>query len=124
MGTLLVNHFIGRKQPCSQAQSLKLHKILTNYLKNIRRPEVKTDRFFTTNKTGRVSNNYVNGCIRNAVIKLDWDKEISAHNLRHSFSSNLLEKESIRCKYSKVARSFKLGGNNRFIRQKQQKLLR
>ena len=95
--------------------SLKLHKILTNYLKNVRRPEVKTDRFFTTNKTGRVSNNYVNGCIRNAVIKLDWDKEISAHNLRHSFSSNLLEKESIRCKYSKVARSFKLGGNNQIF---------
>jgi integrase/recombinase XerD len=28
--------------------SLKLHKILSSYLKNVRKPEVKTDRFFTT----------------------------------------------------------------------------
>jgi integrase/recombinase XerD len=97
--------------------SLKLHKILTNYLKNVRRPEVKTDRFFTTNKTGRVSNNYVNGCIRNAVIKLDWDKEISAHNLRHSFSSNLLEKGASVVSIQKLLGHSNLAVTTRYLHQ-------
>ena len=34
--------------------SLKLHKILISYLKNVRKPEVKTDRFFTTKTGSRV----------------------------------------------------------------------
>ena len=97
--------------------SLKLHKILTNYLKNVRRPEVKTDRFFTTNKTGRVSNNYVNGCIRNAVIKLDWDKKISAHNLRHSFSSNLLEKGASVVSIQKLLGHSNLAVTTRYLHQ-------
>jgi len=90
---------------------------LTNYLKNIRKPEVKTDRFFTTNKTGRVSNNYVNGCIRNAVIKLDWDKEISAHNLRHSFSSNLLEKGASVVSIQKLLGHSNLAVTTRYLHQ-------
>ena len=97
--------------------SLKLHKILTSYLKNVRKPEVKTDRFFTTKKTGRVSNNYVNGCIRKALIKLDWDKEISAHNLRHSFSSNLLEKGASVVSIQKLLGHSSLAVTTRYLHQ-------
>lgn len=97
--------------------SLKLHKILKDYLKRTRRPSVKTDRFFTTVKTGKVSNNYINGCIRKALIKLGWDRKISAHNLRHSFSSNLLDKGASVVSIQKLLGHTSLTVTTRYLHQ-------
>ncbi len=68
----------------------KLFIILENYIKNIRHTEVKTDKFFANKTTGMVSVSYVNRCIQNAAKALGWEKHISSHILRHSFSTNLL----------------------------------
>lgn len=69
----------------------KLEKILNNYLKNIR-PDVNSDNFFATKKTGKLSNQYVNVVLKKTSKKLGLNKNISAHILRHSFASNLLDK--------------------------------
>lgn len=97
--------------------SLKLHKILVHYLKHIRQPEKETDRFFTTVTTGQVSNNYVNECIRNAVSKLGWEKEVSAHVLRHSFSSNLLAKGASVVSIQKLLGHSSLAVTTRYLHQ-------
>lgn len=67
----------------------KLHNILTDYIENIR-PEVDSNRFFCTKKTGKLSTQYINVSLRKATTSLNWDKTISAHILRHSFASNLI----------------------------------
>lgn len=103
--------------------SLKLHKILVNYLKHIRRPEVETDRFFTTVSTGKISNNYVNECIRNAVSKLGWEKDVSAHVLRHSFSSHLLAKGASVVSIQKLLGHSSLAVTTRYLHQDKDTLL-
>lgn len=71
--------------------SIKLEKILKHYLKEIR-PKIESDNFFCTEISGALSNSYINSEIRLALEKLPWgsDKKISAHNLRHSFASNIM----------------------------------
>ena len=103
--------------------SLKLHQILVHYLKHIRQPEKPTDRFFTTVTTGQVSNNYVNECIRNAVSDLGWDRDISAHVLRHSFSSNLLAKVSSVVSIQKLLGHSSLAVTTRYLHQDKDTLL-
>ena len=102
--------------------SLKLHRILVHYLKHIRQPEKKTGRFFTTATTGQVSNNYINECIRNAVIKLGWEKDVSAHVLRHSFSSNLLAKGASVVSIQKLLGHSSLAVTTRYLHQDKSKL--
>ncbi len=68
----------------------KLHQILSYYLEHIR--DADSNRFFALARTGKVSASYINRLIKEAVEKLGWEKDISAHVLRHSFGSNLLEK--------------------------------
>lgn len=97
--------------------SLRLNKILTHYLKRIRKPEVQTDRFFTTMTTGGISANYINGCIRNAVVKLGWKKDVSAHVLRHSFSSNLLAKGASVVNIQKLLGHSSLAVTTRYLHQ-------
>ena len=97
--------------------SHKLHNILDHYLKHIRKPEVETDRFFTTVTTGKVSNNYINECIRKAVSELGWEKEVSAHVLRHSFSSNLLAKGASVVSIQKLLGHSSLAVTTRYLHQ-------
>lgn len=75
-----------RNIPISQ----HLLKILQNYLNNIR-PDVNSNNFFATKKTGSLSPTYVNRVLKYASKKLKWNKNISAHILRHSFASNLIK---------------------------------
>ncbi|MGB4019260.1 MAG: tyrosine-type recombinase/integrase [Syntrophomonadaceae bacterium] len=102
--------------------SLKLHQILVHYLKHIRQPEKPTDRFFTTVTTGQVSNNYVNECIRDGVRKLGWKRDISAHVLRHSFSSNLLAKGASVVSIQKLLGHSSLAVTTRYLHQDQDTL--
>lgn len=63
--------------------------LLEKYLDE--RPEVLTDYFFATKKTGCLSSVYVNRVLYDTVNKLGWKKHVSAHILRHSFASNLIK---------------------------------
>lgn len=75
----------------------KLNSILINYVDSIR-PSIATDNFFCTQKTGTISSQYVNRILHKTTDKLGWDKVITAHILRHSFASNLINnKASLSC---------------------------
>lgn len=95
----------------------KLYKILRNYLKNIREPEIETGRFFALGSTGKVSNSYINRLIHEAVEKLGWEKEISAHVLRHSFGTNLLEKGVSVVSIQKLLGHANLAVTSRYLHQ-------
>lgn len=69
--------------------SNKLYYILDDYVKNIR-PDVESNKFFCTKKTGSLSPQYINRMLHIAKDSLNWEKNISAHILRHSFASNLI----------------------------------
>lgn len=77
--------------------SSKLNDLLENYIKNIR-PDVDTDNFFCTKKTGKLSPQYVNRELHITTDKLGWRKVVTAHIIRHSFASNLISnKASLSC---------------------------
>jgi integrase/recombinase XerD len=102
--------------------SNKLVEILNNYLENIRVPEVELDRFFATEKTGKVSNTYINRLIHEAADKLGWEKDISAHVLRHSFGTNLLDKGASVVSIQKLLGHSNLAVTSRYLHQDMQKL--
>lgn len=70
----------------------KLLKILKNYKSNIRVVDKYSNNFFTNKRSGLVSASYVNKIIKEASITSNINKKISAHTLRHSFGTNLLNK--------------------------------
>ena len=98
----------------------KLHRILSHYLEHIR--ESDSDRFFAVLKTGKVSSGYINHCIHDAVNKLGWEKDISAHGLRHSFSTNLLEKGASVVSIQKLLGHASLAVTTRYLHQNTSKL--
>ena len=67
-----------------------LNYILQDYLDFIR-PNVTSDRFLATEKTGKISPQYINLILKKTTRKLGWDKHITAHIIRHSFASNLVK---------------------------------
>ncbi|AWI03125.1 tyrosine-type recombinase/integrase [Clostridium drakei] len=71
----------------------KLNEILTDYIQNKRSKFNYSEYFFATMKSGRISPQHINRQISAAVKKLKWDKQVSAHILRHSFASKLVQKE-------------------------------
>lgn len=70
----------------------KLLKILKNYKNNIRVVDKYSNNFFANKRSGLVSSSYVNKIIKEASITSNINKKISAHTLRHSFGTNLLNK--------------------------------
>ncbi len=98
----------------------KLHKLLTHYLKHIR--DADSDRFFALARTGKVSASYINRCIHDAVQELGWEKDISAHVLRHSFGSNLLEKGASVVSIQKLLGHSSLRVTSRYLHQDTDKL--
>lgn len=69
----------------------KLMPVLESYLENDR-DSIESSYFFATHKSGHLSGAYVNRVIDDTVKALGWDKQVSAHILRHSFASNLIKK--------------------------------
>jgi len=98
----------------------KLHIILTHYLENIRKAD--SDRFFAFARTGKVSSSAINRCIHEAVAELGWDKDISAHILRHSFGTNLLEKGASVVSIQKLLGHSNLAVTSRYLHQDINKL--
>ncbi len=95
----------------------KLHKILKNYLENIRDVEVELGRFFAIRRTGKVSASYINRSIKEAVYELGWEKDVSAHVLRHSFSTNLLERGASVVSIQKLLGHSSLRVTSRYLHQ-------
>jgi len=93
----------------------KLHFILRHYLTHIR--EAESGRFFAIARTGKVSSSNINRYIHEAVDKLGWDKDVSAHVLRHSFSTNLLEKGASVVSIQKLLGHANLAVTSRYLHQ-------
>ncbi len=70
-----------------------LQAVLQDYIEDIR-PQVDSDRFFATKKTGKISPAYINRCLEETTEKLGWKKHVTAHILRHSFASELVRKQA------------------------------
>lgn len=100
----------------------KLHSILTNYLDNIRETEVELGMFFATKKTGKLSATYINESIYEAVDKLGWEKQISAHILRHSFGTNLLNKGASVVSIQKLLGHANLRATSRYLHHNMEQL--
>jgi len=100
----------------------KLYILLSNYLENIREPEVELNRYFATRITGKVSSNYINRLIHEATERLGWEKDISAHVLRHSFGTNLLDKGASVVSIQKLLGHSNLAVTSRYLHQDMQKL--
>lgn len=69
----------------------KLYGILADYVEN-KRLKVDSDYFFCNKRSGKISTQHVNRQINEAVQRLKWEKHVSAHILRHSFASRLVQK--------------------------------
>lgn len=98
----------------------KLYQILTNYLDNIR--EADSDNFFALEKTGSVSTTYVNRLINDAADEIGLEKQVSAHVLRHSFGTNLLEKGASVVSIQKLLGHANLAVTTRYLHQDMTKL--
>ncbi|HJA41434.1 MAG TPA: tyrosine-type recombinase/integrase [Firmicutes bacterium] len=72
--------------------SRDLYQELKQYASTERKCIQESDYFFATQKTGRVSTQYVNRVLKETAKELKWEKTISAHILRHTFASTLLAK--------------------------------
>jgi len=68
----------------------KLYIYLKEYI-NYHRPKVNSNFFFATSKTGRLSCQYVNRILAKTIKKLNWNKKVTCHILRHSFATRLIE---------------------------------
>lgn len=100
----------------------KLYKVLKNYLENIRDTEVKSNRFFATRTTGKISGSYINRLIKEAADDLGWRKTVSSHILRHSFSTNLLEKGASIVSIQKLLGHSSLAVTTKYLHQDMEKL--
>ncbi len=72
--------------------SNRLMPFLEDYLHH-KRPETTSAYFFCTKKTGKLSAVYVNKELGEAVKRLGWKKKVTAHILRHSFASRLVQND-------------------------------
>lgn len=70
------------------ANSLK--PFLLTYSKEVRNTTVPY--FFSTEKTGRLSGQYINHILKDTTTQLKWPKKVTNHTLRHSFATNLYQK--------------------------------
>lgn len=71
----------------------KLVPLLKGYMEE-HRPDVGTVCFFATERSGKVSSQYVRLKLKEAAQKIGLAKNISPHSLRHSFASNLIKKNN------------------------------
>lgn len=58
--------------------------------RDTQRPNVTTNNFFALEKTGGISDKYINRELKIATEKAGINKKVSCHTLRHSFASSLV----------------------------------
>lgn len=71
----------------------QLEEIIEGYLDDVR-PDVKTDNFIATARSGGLSHQFFNRKIKQAARSAGWDfaEKVTAHVLRHSCASRLVKK--------------------------------
>jgi len=82
----------------------------------------KTNRFLAIERTGQVSKSYINRLIKEAASKIGLEKDVAAHVLRHSFSTNLLEKGAPITVIQKLLGHSNLAVTSRYLHQDMTKL--
>lgn len=72
----------------------KIRPLLEGYRRERRFSAEPDDRFFATESTGKLCPSYYNNYLRKVTEgKLGWSKRVTAHTLRHSFASALVQKD-------------------------------
>ncbi len=74
-----------RKVPIAESLLQELKKYIDED-----RPDVDSDNFFALETSGSLSPKYVNKILKETTARLKWEKNITAHNLRHSLATNLI----------------------------------
>lgn len=82
---LKVRHGKGNKDRSIPINDKLLEELII-YLKD-HRPLLQTKRFFATSKTGTLSRQTINHELAVTTTKLGWNKHVTAHILRHSFTA-------------------------------------
>ncbi|WP_337019531.1 tyrosine-type recombinase/integrase [Oceanobacillus massiliensis] len=88
--TIHVRHGKGDKERFVPISNTLL-PYLVDYKENWR-VDTESIFFFATKKTGRLSDVYVNRVLADATELLGWKKKVTCHILRHSFASQLVNK--------------------------------
>ena len=81
--------------------SATLVPYLVDYLDNWR-PNVASDRFLATTKTGKITHQTINRAFHETTYKLGWEKKVTCHILRHTFASKLVANDVHVSKISKL----------------------
>ncbi|KAB7666041.1 tyrosine-type recombinase/integrase [Bacillus sp. B1-b2] len=79
--------------------NVKLKELLVDYTENWK---VNSDYFFATRNTGTLSKTRVAKVFRDTNQALGWKKNVTAHILRHSFASKLVQNDVHLVKISKL----------------------
>lgn len=74
---------------------------LIDYLQNWR-PNVTSELFLATEKTGTITSQYLNKIFHQTTYKLGWEKKVTCHILRHTFASKLVANDVHVSKISKL----------------------
>lgn len=74
---------------------------LVDYLENWR-PNVASDKFLATEKTGSVTHQTINKAFHQTTYSLGWEKKVTCHILRHTFASKLVSNDVHVSKISKL----------------------
>lgn len=81
--------------------SAALVPYLVDYLENWR-PNVPSDKFLATEKTGSITHQTINKAFHQTTYKLGWEKKVTCHILRHTFASKLVANDVHVSKISKL----------------------
>lgn len=81
--------------------SATLVPYLVDYLDNWR-PNVSSDRFLATAKTGSITHQTINKAFHQTTYELGWEKKVTCHILRHTFASKLVANDVHVSKISKL----------------------
>ena len=99
----------------------KLLEELTNYLSE-HRPKVTSKQFFATSKTGSLSRQTINHELDLTTTKLGWSKHVTAHILRHSFATALVQNNAPLPAIQKLMGHSDLRVTSRYIHQNMDQL--
>lgn len=96
--------------------SEKLYRVLLDYTNRLK-PRTHTDYFFSTHKNPKITDDYINRVIKIAADKIGLDFKPTAHTLRHSFASALVQKNASLPSVQRILGHADLRITSRYIHQ-------